>query len=98
MSLHDAKILCPSLLCVETDPPKYHYVYQILVNIMKSYSPNITMKSIDEGIIDFAGTTQVINTRPLTDIGYEIKQRLKDEVGGWMRCNVGIAPNRFLAK
>jgi DNA polymerase-4 len=98
MSLHDARILCPDIICVETDPPKYHHVYQILVNIMKSYSPNVTMKSIDEGVIDFAGTTKVINTRELSQIGYEIKQRLKDEVGCWMRCNVGIAPNRFLAK
>jgi DNA polymerase-4 len=98
MSLHDARILCPDIICVETDPPKYHHVYQILVNIMQSYSPNVTMKSIDEGVIDFASTTKVINTRSLEQIGYEIKQRLKDEVGCWMRCNVGIAPNRFLAK
>jgi DNA polymerase-4 len=98
MSLHDARILCPDIICVETDPPKYHYVYQKLVEIMRSYSPNVTMKSIDEGIIDFAGTTQVINTRSLEQIGYEIKNRLKNEVGCWMRCNVGIAPNRFLAK
>jgi DNA polymerase-4 len=98
MSLHDARLLCPDILCVETDPPKYHFVYQKLVEIMRSYSPKVTMKSIDEGIIDFAGTTQVINTRSLTEIGYEIKKRLKDEVGSWMRCNVGIAPNRFLAK
>jgi DNA polymerase-4 len=98
MSFREAKLLAPDLILIETDPPKYHYVYQILVNIMKSYSPNVTMKSIDEGIIDFAGTTRLINTRPLEDIGREIKQRLKDEVGCWMRCNVGIAPNRFLAK
>jgi DNA polymerase-4 len=98
MGLHDAKLLCPDIICVETDPPKYHFVYQKLVEIMRSYSPNVTMKSIDEGIIDFAGTTQIINTRALSGIGYEIKKRLKDEVGCWMRCNVGIAPNRFLAK
>jgi DNA polymerase-4 len=98
MSLHDARILCPDIICVETDPPKYHYVYQILVNIMRSYSPNVTMKSIDEGIIDFSGTTKIINTRSLEDIGYEIKKRLKGDVGCWMRCNIGIAPNRFLAK
>jgi DNA polymerase-4 len=56
------------------------------------------MKSIDEGVIDFHGTRQNINQRPLVVIGQEIKQRLRDEVGGWMKCNVGIAPNRFLAK
>lgn len=98
MGFSEAKMHAPNLILVETDPPKYHYVYQILVDIMRSYSPNISMKSIDEGIIDFSGTRQVINKRPLTVIGYEIKQRLRDEVGGQMKCNIGIAPNRFLAK
>lgn len=98
MTFREARVLAPDLILIETDPPKYHYVYQKLVNIMQSYSPNVTMKSIDEGIIDFAGTTEFINKRPLSDIGHEIKKRLRDEVGSWMRCNIGIAPNRFLAK
>lgn len=98
MRFSDAQQLVPELVMVETDPPKYHHVYKILVGIMKSYSPQVTMKSIDEGIIDFHGTRQFINRRPLADIGQEIKQRLRDEVGSWMKCNVGIAPNRFLAK
>lgn len=97
MSFHDAKLLAPNIVLVESDPPKYHYVYQILVNIMKSYSPYVTMKSIDEGIVDFSNT-RIVNQRPLEQIGYEIKQRLRDEVGSWMTCNIGIAPNRFLAK
>lgn len=98
VTFRDAKVLAPGLIMLETDPPKYHHVYQILVNIMRSYSPSIIMKSIDEGIINFAGTTNIVNQQPLEEIGYEIKKRLKDEVGCWMRCNIGIAPNRFLAK
>lgn len=98
MSFAQAKLLCSSLIMIETDPPKYHYVYQRLVDIMKSYSPNISMKSIDEGVIDFHGTRTAVNKRPLVAIGHEIKQRLRDEVGPWMKCNIGIAPNRFLAK
>lgn len=98
MGYTEAKSYAPELILVETDPPKYHHVYQILVEIMRSYSPNVSMKSIDEGIIDFSGTREVVNKRPLTVVGYEIKQRLRDEVGRWMTCNIGIAPNRFLAK
>ncbi len=98
MTFSEAKLLCPGLIMVETDPPKYHYVYKKLVRIMNSYSPNIGMKSIDEGVIDFHGTRTNINTRPLVVIGQEIKQRLRDDVGSWMKCNIGIAPNRFLAK
>lgn len=97
MAYSEAKLLCPDLIMVETDPPKYHYVYQILVDIMKSYSPNVTMKSIDEGIINFEGTA-AYHKESLETIGYEIKQRLREQVGDYMTCNIGIAPNRFLAK
>ncbi|MBA3757648.1 hypothetical protein H0X09_02175 [Candidatus Saccharibacteria bacterium] len=98
MTFSEATSLAPGLILVETDPPKYHWVYQKLVEIMRSYSPNVTMKSIDEGVVDFSGTIEHINRRPLPEIGSEIKARLKDEVGTWMSCNIGIAPNRFLAK
>ena len=97
MAFSQAKLLAPDLILVETDPPKYHYVYQKLVAIMQSYSPLVTMKSIDEGIINFEGTGNV-HKKSLTDIGLEIKKRLKDDVGSYMTCNIGIAPNRFLAK
>lgn len=96
--LSEAKLLCPDFIMLQSDPPKYHHVYKKLVAIMQDYSPKVEMKSIDEGIIDFHGTRQHINTRTLEDIGAEIKMRLKLEVGSWMRCNIGIASNRFLAK
>jgi DNA polymerase-4 len=97
MGFKEARELVPQLILVETDPPKYHYVYQKLIDIMRSYSPDIAMKSIDEGVIDFT-TTRQINRRPLTQIGYEIKRRLHNDIGNWLTCNIGIASNRFLAK
>jgi DNA polymerase-4 len=97
MRFDEAKMMAPDLIMVETDPPKYHFVYQKLVNIMKSYSPNFTMRSIDEGAIDFHGTDQV-RTQSLVQIGYEIKKRLQEEAGCWIKCNIGIAPNYFLSK
>lgn len=93
----EAMALCPGFIMLETDPSKYTHMYQSLLKIMKSYSDNIKMKSIDEGIIDFHGTRKV-NNRSLIEIGYEIKQRFKNEVGSHMRINIGIGPNRFLAK
>ncbi len=98
MRMREARALLPSLIAVETDPPKYHFVYQRLVRILQDYSPSVVMKSIDEGIIDFTDTRVSINTRPLAEIGREIKSRLKSEIGNYMTCNIGIGPNRFLAK
>lgn len=98
MRIDEAKLLAPDLIMLESDPPKYHHMYQKLCGIMKDYSPNVTMKSIDEGIIDFHSTREAINKRPLKDIGYEIKERVRTEIGSHVRINIGIGPNRFLAK
>ena len=98
MKLRDAKKICPQLVGVESDPAKYRYVYHKLLDIMNDYSAHVTMKSIDEGVIDFTQAPQAIIDRGLENIGLEIKQRLKEEIGVAMRCNVGIATNRFLAK
>lgn len=98
MGRQDALRICPDMVILETDPPKYHYVYKTLTSIMKDYSPNIRMKSIDEGVIDFHGTLGTVHSRSLESIGLEIKQRLKNQLGSWMKINVGIAPNQFLAK
>ncbi|MDB5165338.1 MAG: putative DNA-directed polymerase [Candidatus Saccharibacteria bacterium] len=98
MSVKEARRLVPELVALESDPAKYRYVYHKMMDIMRSYSAHVTMKSIDEGVIDFHQTSQDVRDRPLEDIGREIKQRLRDEIGVAMRCNVGIATNRFLAK
>lgn len=98
MKLKDAKKLCPGLVGLESDPSKYRHVYHKLLAIMREYSPHVTMKSIDEGVIDFAQAPMAIRERDLVEVGYEIKRRLKEEIGCAMRCNVGIGTNRFLAK
>jgi DNA polymerase IV len=98
MKLREARYLAPDIIGLESDPSKYRFVYHKLLDIMNDYSAHVTMKSIDEGVIDFHNTTAAIAGRDLVDIGQEIKQRLKDEIGVWMRCNVGISTNRFLAK
>ena len=98
MKLRDARKLCPELVGVESDPAKYRYVYHKLLDIMNDYSAHVTMKSIDEGVIDFTQAPEAIKNRGLETISREIKQRLRDEIGVAMRCNVGIATNRFLAK
>lgn len=94
----EALALCPKLIILESDPPKYHYIYQKLFTIMKDYSPNIKMKSIDEGIIDFHSVYKNLRGQSLRDIGYEIKYRVKNEIGDYITVNIGIAPNQFLAK
>lgn len=98
MRTREASTLCPELIYAETEPDKYIFVHQKLRRIMSDYSPAVTMKSIDEGVIDLAQAPAHIYARDRRELGLEIKQRLKTEIGCHMRCNVGIASNRFLAK
>ncbi len=96
MTIRDGLALCPKLIIRLPDPPKYRDVHLRFKKIFTEYSDTVIPKSIDEAIIDFsamAGTGI-----DLVKIGYEIKRRLKEEISEWMTCNVGIGPNRFLAK
>jgi len=95
MQFREAARLAPGLIAIESDPVKYRFVYRKLMAILNDYSPHAVMKSIDEGVIDFHS---LVDKRPMVEVGYEIKHRLKSEVGRAMRCNVGIGTNRFLAK
>lgn len=98
MKFRDAQLLCPGLIPLESDPPKYRYIYRKLAGILTDYSPVASMKSIDEGVIDLSQSPPDVRTKGALEIGREIKQRLRDEVGEYMRCNVGIGTNRWLAK
>jgi DNA polymerase-4 len=95
---NEALAICPSLILLETDPPKYHHIYQKLFAIMKSYTPNVKMKSIDEGILDFHHTPHQGQTTTLIKIAHEIKSKVQKNIGDYITINIGIAPNRFLAK
>ena len=98
MRSREASTICPELIYAETEPDKFIFVHEKLKKIMSDYSASVVMKSIDEGVIDLTAAPEHIYNRSRYELGYEIKQRLKDEIGCYMHCNVGIASNRFLAK
>ena len=62
MKFIEAARLAPGLVGIESDPEKYRYVYKKLTKILESYSPNVVMKSIDEGLIDFTGVPIAMTT------------------------------------
>lgn len=96
MRIRDARLLCNDIIVRTPDPSKYRDVHTKFKKIFMDYSDKVTPKSIDEAIVDFRGFegTKI----DLISIGKEIKQRMKDEIGEWIRCSIGIGTNRFLAK
>lgn len=98
MTLREARLLCPTVISRMTDTVMVRDVHVKFKKIFKDYSPNVTPKSIDEAVIDFSDMEKILRSRSLTDIGNEIKRRMRSEIGEWISCSIGISTNRFLAK
>ncbi len=96
-SVREAKKICPHIVVMMPDPDKYYYVNSMLYRLLNTYTSDITPLSVDEFVLDFSKSRRV-NNKPLIKIAREIKRRIKAEVGDWMRVNIGIGTNRFLAK
>lgn len=97
MTVRDARLLYPKVIVRSPDPQLYRDVHLKFKKIFKDYSPDVTPKSIDEAIIDFTDS-HVLFKKGLVEIGYEIKRRMRNEIGEWISCNIGISTNRFWAK
>lgn len=96
MRVKEGKMLCPSLIILPPDPWKYRQIHLALKNLLLEYSDDVTPKSIDEFVINLEGYPAL--SKGMLVVGQEIKVRIKNEVGDWLRVNIGIGPNRFLAK
>lgn len=92
-----ARLAIPEIIILETDPPKYIHAHRVFKAILKSYSPEAYMKSIDEGVIDF-NNVYLPPGKSLQSVAGDIKAELKESLGEWVTCNVGIAPSRWTAK
>ena len=91
MPLWQARKLCPNLIVIRPDFPKYKATSAKIFKILAEMSPIIEPVSIDEGYIDVTEHP----THPIT-LANEMQQRLLKELD--IPCSIGIGPNKFLAK
>lgn len=95
MTIGEARALCPQIQFVLGDPDKYVEVSRRVIVILESFTPDVEVTSIDEAFLDVEGWC---DTAGAVRIAQEIKQRVREEVGEWITCSIGIAPNKRLAK
>lgn len=94
--LNDAMKLCPDLVPLETNPDKYRTYHARIMKILKRYSDDVIPRSIDEAVVDL---TSYKNIYPdVVAVAKQIKKDILEEVGDYLKCSIGIAPNAFLAK
>ena len=56
MRVREGLLLCPDLIVLPPDPHKYRHVHVQLKRLLQRYSDQVGAKSIDEFVIDFAGS------------------------------------------
>lgn len=92
----DAKRLCPDIILVEGAHTVYSEFSHKIAAAVERVCPVAHTPSIDEMVCELMGVErQPPNARR---IALAIKQAIKDDVGSTLRCSIGMAPNRYLAK
>lgn len=98
----EAKKLYPKIILTKTHPDRYRLYTDRLMKILRDYTGLVEQYSIDEAFIDATRVCNIIGVdNPLEEgarIGRLIKARMKTEVGDWLRCSIGVAENKLLAK
>lgn len=92
----EAKKLCPDLVCVLARHELYVEFHHRAIREIERHIPVAAVCSIDE----MASSLLRNEASPAAArrIGQSIKAGINATLGKWMRCSIGIAPNRYLAK
>lgn len=94
--VEDALAIDPNVILVEVDPPKYRSTTERIFGILAQYSEDIETYSIDEAFVNLTGIVPTLEAA--ARLGEKIKRRIRDEVGEWLTCSMGVAATRWLAK
>lgn len=96
MTTWEAQKLCPEVIFVPGDPDKYETVTRRFVEILIRYTPMVEVYSIDEVFLDV--TQEAPRHGGPLSMARSIQEDFREELGRWITCSVGIAPNKMLAK
>lgn len=85
---------CPELVVVPSRFDLYIDCSRKLIRLLEEYTPDIEKFSIDEAFLDMTGTIHLFG-EPVA-VANMLRERIHRELG--FTVNIGIAPNKLLAK
>jgi DNA polymerase-4 len=94
--IYEAKRLCPGLICVLARHERYVEFHHRLIEEIEQHIPVTAVCSIDEVACRLMDNENSVARS--TEIAQSIKSGIAKNIGPYMRCSIGIAPNRYLAK
>ncbi|HET6370556.1 MAG TPA: DNA polymerase IV, partial [Nitrospiria bacterium] len=94
MTVPEAYRRCPALIRVPADNRAYTEACGHIVDVLRKYTPEIQVYSIDEAFLDLTASLSLFGGAE--PIAREIKTRILEKLN--LTCSIGIAPNKLLAK
>lgn len=95
MPMFKARKACPDAVVIRPDFQKYVAAARAIRNLMRTLTPLVQTLSIDEAVLDLAGT-EALHGAPPAVVLAGLARRIEREIG--ITVSVGLAPNRLLAK
>jgi DNA polymerase-4 len=92
----EAKKLCPGIILIAGDHADYAKYSHEIAKAVELACPVAHTPSIDEMVCQLMGREQ--EPPRARKIALEIKESIYKNVGVALRCSIGMAPNRYLAK
>src|SRR6185437_6694085 len=92
----DAKQMCPGIVLVEGRHEVYVDYHNRIVEAVEQCVPVSAVLSIDEMASSLVGREQPLSAA--LNLAQRIKASIRENVGSTLRCSIGLAPNRYLAK
>ncbi len=93
----DALRKCPDLITIPATFDRYLDITKRLQKIFNSVAPTVNIYSLDEAFIDISDCRKHLYKDPIK-FAKHIQNLIKEELGKWVTCNIGIAENKLLAK
>jgi len=94
--IREAKLKCPKLVCVLANHDLYVDYHHKVIEEIEQHIPVTIVASIDEVACKLEGLWR--SKEKAVALAHRIKAGIARNVGPAITCNIGIAPNRFLAK
>lgn len=92
----EAKRICPEIILVSGSHSIYAEYSHRIAAAVERCCPVAHTPSIDEMVCELLGRER--EPPEARRIALAIKQAIRDDVGETLRCSIGMAPNRYLAK
>ncbi len=92
----EAKRMCPGLVLVDARHQVYVEYHHRIIEAVERCVPVTAVLSIDEMACSLMGREQPLLAA--LELAERVKASVREHAGTTLRCSIGLAPNRYLAK